>query len=76
MLFQREKNVKKSLSKEQIKQVFNYETNAGTSMDIAKDFWIFSYLCNGINMMDIAKLKWKNVDNTTITFQRENNKDN
>jgi integrase/recombinase XerD len=65
------KNVKKSLSKEQIKQVFNYETIEGSSMDKAKDFWIFSYLCNGINMMDIAKLKWKNVDNTTITFQRE-----
>jgi integrase/recombinase XerD len=65
------KNVKKSLSKEEIKQVFNYETIEGTNMDKAKDFWIFSYLCNGINMMDIAKLKWKNVDNTTITFQRE-----
>jgi integrase/recombinase XerD len=65
------KNVKRSLSKEEIKQLFNYETVEGTNMDKAKDFWIFSYLCNGINMMDIAKLKWKNVDNTTISFQRQ-----
>lgn len=65
------RNVKKSLSKEEIKQVFNYETVKGSNMDKAKDFWIFSYLCNGMNMMDIAKLKWKNVDNSTITFKRE-----
>ena len=65
------RNVKKSLSKEEIKQIFDYETTEGTTMDRAKDFWIFSYLCNGINMMDIAKLKWKNTDNSTISFKRE-----
>jgi integrase/recombinase XerD len=65
------RNVKRSLSKEEVKQIFDYETTIGTSMDKAKDFWIFSYLCNGINMMDIAKRKWKNVDKTTISFKRE-----
>ncbi len=65
------RNVKRSLNKDEIKQIFDYKTTEGTSMDKAKDFWIFSYLCNGINMMDIAKLKWKNVDNNTISFKRE-----
>lgn len=68
------KNVKKALTKEQIKQVFNYEASPGTNIDKAKDFWIFSYLCNGINIMDIAKLKWKNVNTTTISFIREKTK--
>ena len=68
------KNVKKSLSKDQVKQIFNYTTNGDTNVDRAKDFWIFSYLCNGINMMDIAKLRWKNVDSSTITFIREKTK--
>jgi integrase len=68
------KNVKKSLSKDQIKQIFNYQADVDTNIDRAKDFWIFSYLCNGINMMDIAKLKWKNVDSSTITFIREKTK--
>jgi integrase/recombinase XerD len=68
------KNTKKSLSKEQIKKVFDYNTTAETNMDRAKDFWIFSYLCNGMNMMDIAKLKWKNADSSTITFIREKTK--
>ena len=68
------KNTKKALSKEQIKQVFDYETFPETNLDKAKDFWIFSYLCNGINFMDIAKLKWKNVNSTTISFVREKTK--
>jgi integrase/recombinase XerD len=68
------KNIKKALSKEQIKQVFNYETVPETSTDKAKDFWIFSYLCNGINIMDLAKLKWKNVNSSTISFVREKTK--
>jgi site-specific recombinase XerD len=65
------RNVKKALSKEQIKKVFNYKTIPGTATDQAKDFWIFSYLCNGINMIDIARLKWKDVDSSTINFVRE-----
>ena len=68
------KNIKKALSKEQTKQVFEYETVSGTSTDNAKDFWIFSYLCNGINIMDIAKLKWTNVSSSTISFIREKTK--
>ncbi len=68
------KNIKKALSIDQIKQVFNFETTPGTSMDKAKDFWIFSYLCNGINIMDIAHLQWENIQRNTINFDREKTK--
>lgn len=68
------KNIKKALTKAQIKQIFDYEVEPGTGMEKAKDFWIFSYLCNGINMMDIAILKQKDIFTSYITFIREKTK--
>jgi len=68
------KNIKKALTKAQIKQIFEFETDPGSGMERAKDFWIFSYLCNGINMMDIAVLKQKDIFTTYITFIREKTK--
>lgn len=68
------RNIKKSLSIDEIKRIFHYPTEPGTNMDKAKDFWIFSYLCNGINMTDIANLRWGNLDSKTIIFMREKTK--
>jgi integrase len=68
------KNVKKALAIDQIRDIFNYKTVPGTSMEMAKDFWIFTYLCNGINMMDIAHLRIKDVDSRSIRFIREKTK--
>ncbi|MEZ2441719.1 phage integrase SAM-like domain-containing protein [Chitinophaga sp. RCC_12] len=68
------RNIKKSLTKAQIKQIFDYETEPGSGMEKAKDFWIFSYLCNGINMMDIAILNQKDIFTSYITFIREKTK--
>lgn len=68
------KNIKKALTKAQIKQIFEYETEPGSGMERAKDFWIFSYLCNGINMMDIAVLKQRDIFTSYLTFIREKTK--
>ncbi|NIG52514.1 site-specific integrase [Chitinophaga sp. Cy-1792] len=68
------KNIKKALTKAQLKQIFEYPTDPGSGMEKAKDFWIFSYLCNGINVMDIALLKHKNAHPSYITFLREKTK--
>lgn len=68
------KNIKKALSKSQLKKIFEYPTDQGSGMEKAKDFWIFSYLCNGINMMDIALLKHRNAHPSYITFLREKTK--
>lgn len=68
------RNIKKALSIEQIKQVFDYPTIHRSGLDKAKDFWIFSYLCNGINMSDVAHLRWNNVNAETIVFEREKTK--
>lgn len=65
-------NIKKAITLDEIKKIFDYESVEGSSEQRAKDFWIFSYLCNGVNIKDIALLKYKNIDfnNEKITFFR------
>lgn len=63
------KNVKKALSKIELKQLFNAECiNKGQQK--AKDFWFFSFACNGMNFKDIALLKYKDIKNDKIEFIR------
>lgn len=40
-------------------------------MDRSKDFWVLSYLCNGINMVDIAHLRWGDLEDEVISFERQ-----
>jgi integrase len=68
------RNIKKALSLDEIKLIYNYNTIAGSFIDRAKDFWMFSYFCNGINFKDIAHLKRKNIDGEMIRFVREKTK--
>jgi integrase len=60
------RNVKKALTKQEVAQIFRFETAPRTSMDKAKDFWIFSYLCNGLNLKDICKLRYKDIDGDNL----------
>jgi integrase/recombinase XerD len=68
------RNIKRALNIDQIRQIAQYKTEPGSSLEKAKDFWMFSYLCNGMNMADIARLRWSNVSTETIGFQREKTK--
>jgi len=68
------RNIKRALNIDQIRQIAQYKTEPGSSLEKAKDFWMFSYLCNGMNMADIARLRWANVSVETISFQREKTK--
>lgn len=36
----------------------------------ARAFWLFSYNCQGINVKDILQLRWKDIENGWITFNR------
>jgi integrase/recombinase XerD len=68
------RNIKRALNIDQIRQIAQYNTEPGSSLDKARDFWMFSYLCNGMNMADIARLRWANLSAETISFQREKTK--
>lgn len=63
------KKVKKALSGEQLKTLFN-ATAATPEQQEAKDFWFFSFSCNGMNIKDIALLQWQDLDGDTLSFYR------
>jgi len=67
------RNIKKALSLEDISKIFYY--NARTeSEQRAKDYWVFIYLCNGLNVKDLCELKWKNVTDNILSFERSKTK--
>lgn len=65
------RNIKKALSLSEIGKIYYYEPEALHESEAkAKDFWLFSYFANGINMKDIALLKYKNIQDGYIIFER------
>lgn len=63
------RSVKKALSKEQLKQLFDAKPNT-LEQQRAKDFWFFSYSCNGMNIKDIALLRYKDLQEQKLIFYR------
>lgn len=65
------RNIKKSLSRSDLKKILNYKPEFESTLHRYLDMWIFSYLCNGMNPRDIARLKNRDlVDSNTIHFYR------
>lgn len=63
------RNVKKALKLEDVSKIYHYKPVCKQEAR-AKDFWLFSYLANGINPKDIAFLKYKNIEEEYIVFER------
>ena len=63
------KNVKKALSKIQLKQLFDAKPKT-LEQEKAKDFWFFSYACSGMNIKDVALLKYENLQENKLYFLR------
>lgn len=68
------RNIKKALTTEELKLVFDYQAGERSQTDRAKDFWVFSYLCMGLNLADIARIKLKDVQNDKISLVRQKTK--
>ncbi len=68
------KNIKKALTLEEIKKIFEVLIEPGSYAARARDMWMFSYFCSGINFKDLAMLKFKNIDGDMIRFVREKTK--
>ena len=64
------RNIKKALTKEEIREIMNHPLEYGSNRDKARDFWILSYMCNGLNVKDILNLKHENVEDKIITVIR------
>ncbi len=64
------RNIKKALTKLEVKSIYEYKAKKGSPEEFYKDIWLFSYFANGINMKDICKLQYKNIKGTSIEFRR------
>jgi len=65
------KNIKRSLTLDDIQKIYYYECNPlNIGEQKAKDFWLFSYFANGMNPKDIVRLKFKNINDNYIYFER------
>lgn len=63
------RNIKKSLRLEDVAKIYFYEPTCYQERR-AKDFWLFSYFGNGINPKDIYFLKYQNLDEDYLVFER------
>jgi len=65
------KNIKKALDLSDIKKIYYYKCDPkNESEQKAKDYWLFSYFGNGMNPKDIACLKYKNIQDEYLIFER------
>jgi integrase/recombinase XerD len=64
------RNVKKALSKEDLKKLYEYPLEPGSVMHRARAFFFFSYVTNGVNVKDIAGLKYRDMDSNALKFYR------
>ncbi len=67
------RNIKKSLTIEEIAQIFNFMATPG-SEELARDYWLFLYLANGMNVKDMALLTYSNIKRDYIEYQRAKTK--
>ena len=65
------KNIKKALSLLDIGKIYFYQPKQDKGLEAkARAFWLFSYFANGMNMKDIALLKFKNISDEFLSFER------
>ncbi len=65
------KNTKKALDLNDIEKIYYYMCDPKNENEQrAKDYWMFSYFGNGMNPKDIASLKYKNIHDEYIVFDR------
>jgi integrase len=65
------KGIKKALTHEELLKIYNYQCDPNNPTEQrAKDMWLFSYFGNGINFKDTLYLKFKDIHEGFIIFER------
>lgn len=64
------KNNKRAFPIDLIKKIYYYIPESCEHQRKAKDYWLLLYLANGMNPKDVALLKYKNIVNGFIKFER------
>lgn len=68
-----QKAVKKALTKEQLKKLYEAEPTS-IEQQIAKDYFFFLFNCSGLNVKDMASLKYENYQGDKLIYTREKTK--
>lgn len=68
------KNIKKALSTKDLELIKNYAPEPDSMEERSRDFWLFSYYGNGMNFKDLLSLRFKDLKDTDIYFQRAKTK--
>lgn len=61
---------KRALTQADVAKIAGYKADDDTMLQRSRDLWLFSFLCNGINFKDMANLKYSNIHDDTIVFER------
>ena len=64
---------KRALTKDDVRRIMEYEGKSSMEC-LAIDIFTFSYLCAGINFIDMAKLKYSNIRDNKLIYNREKTK--
>lgn len=64
------KGRKMALTEAQKDKILAYNTTLDPSVRKAVDMWVFSYFCYGMNFADIARLKFGDIRDNVIIFDR------
>ncbi|RXJ52626.1 site-specific integrase [Gelidibacter gilvus] len=67
-------NIKKALSREQIKLMENLDTEQHPHLMDTQNYMVFSYYTGGMNFVDMMKLKWSNIEEDRILYKRSKTK--
>jgi integrase len=62
-------NRKMALEPVEIASILNYETK-DPQEQFYRDLFMFSFFCNGANLSDLCRLKWSNIKDGQILFER------
>ena len=63
-------NIKKALSRANIEAIKAYLPEPDSMEQRAHDIWLFSYFANGMNVADLCRLKYKDVSDKYIYYER------
>jgi hypothetical protein len=65
------RKVKKALDLKDVEMIYYYDESRLSEFEQrSKDYWLFSYFGNGMNIKDIACLKYQNVHDEYLIFER------
>lgn len=66
--------IKKALDFDQVNKIINFEVSKYPHLADARNYFVFSFYTRGMNYTDMMVLKWKDIEETTVSYIRNKTK--